>query len=288
MAKPLVGLSLMLEPDYLDAALPLFQAGEVECLEWSFDIGWGPESLPAWADQLLDQYSREGRLFGHGITYSPLSGQWHQRQQEWLDRLADECRRRTYQHISEHFGFMTAGDFHRSAPLPVPMTAESIRIGLDRLRRLSDVARVPVGLENLAFAFGPRDVRDQGPFLDQMLRPLDGFLLLDLHNIYCQMCNFGQPVDGLLSRYPLDLVRELHVSGGSWSESSLGDAAPIRRDTHDGPVPAEVFDLVRWTLGHCPHVKAVILERLGGTFRERDNEGFREDFHRLADVVTSS
>ena len=46
MAKPLVGLSLMLEQDFLLATLPLFQAREVECLEWSFDIGWGPEAMP--------------------------------------------------------------------------------------------------------------------------------------------------------------------------------------------------------------------------------------------------
>jgi uncharacterized protein (UPF0276 family) len=286
MAKPLVGLSLMLEQDFLLATLPLFQAGEVECLEWSFDIGWGPEQPQNWADELIDQFSADGRLFGHGVTFSPLSGQWHQRQQEWLDRLVVECSGRTYRHISEHFGFMTAGDFHRSAPLPVPMTPDSIRVGQDRLRRLADVARVPIGLENLAFAFGPQDVRDQGPFLNELLRPIDGFLLLDLHNIYCQMCNFDAPVDKLLSSYPLDLVRELHVSGGSWSDSSIANTAPIRRDTHDGPVPAEVFDLVRWALDHCPHVEAVILERLGGTFAEHDDQRFRDDFHQLSEACT--
>ena len=72
---------------------------------------------------------------------------------------------------------MNAGDFHQSAPLPVPMTEEAIAIGIDRLRKLSEVARVPVGLENLAFAFGKQDFKDQGPFLENMLQPVDGFLL---------------------------------------------------------------------------------------------------------------
>jgi hypothetical protein len=37
---PWVGLSLMMESDFFHAAQPLFEAGEVEVLEWSFDMGW--------------------------------------------------------------------------------------------------------------------------------------------------------------------------------------------------------------------------------------------------------
>src|SRR4029453_13258630 len=54
--RPLVGLSLMLEEDFLRAALPLFEAGEIEVLEWSFDVGWGLPALPTWADELLACY----------------------------------------------------------------------------------------------------------------------------------------------------------------------------------------------------------------------------------------
>ena len=147
------------------------------------------------------------------------------------------------------------------------------------------MARVPVGLENLAFAFGPQDVRDQGVFLDQLLGEVDGFLLLDLHNVYCQLCNFGQKVDQLLASYPLDRVRELHVSGGSWSESTTDGGGQVRRDTHDNAVPDDVFELVAWALDRCPAVEAVILERLGGTLRAADAECFQDDFRRLRQLV---
>src|SRR5687767_12232024 len=132
-SRPLVGLSLMLEEDFLRAALPLFEGGEVEVLEWSFDVGWSLPALPAWAESLLDDYSRGGRLLGHGVTFSALSGAWTARQAEWLGRLREELSRRSYVHVSEHFGFMTAGDFHRSAPLPVPLTPSSLRLGQERL-----------------------------------------------------------------------------------------------------------------------------------------------------------
>ena len=70
--------------------------------------------------------------------------------------------------------------------------------------------------QDLAFAFGEDDVRDQGAFLERLLAPVDGFLLLDLHNLYCQMCNCDRNADELLTTYPLHRVRELHVSGGAW------------------------------------------------------------------------
>lgn len=285
--QPEVGLSLMLEEAYLRAAFPLFEAGEVDVLEWSFDTGWGQEPVPQWADELLAHYSENHALIGHGVTYSALSAQWTQRQVQWLDMLSHEVRKRQYRHISEHFGFSTGGSFHQSAPLPVPRTPETLAVGHDRLLRLAEVAQVPIGLENLAFAFGPCDVRQQGPFIEELLEPVDGFLLLDLHNIYCQMCNFDCSPSELLHSYPLERVRELHVSGGSWSEPQLaGNSGRIRRDTHDEAVPDDVFELLTLALKKCPKVDVVIFERLGDTFKsESDMINFAEDYRRLRQVV---
>jgi uncharacterized protein (UPF0276 family) len=286
MHAPYVGLSLMLEEDFLRASLPLFSAGEVEILEWSFDVGWGLPRLPAWAEELLAHFSRQGRLLGHGVTFSPLSGHWTARQQDWLLRLRRELAQRDYLHISEHFGFMTAGDFHRSAPLPVPLTEASLKLGQARLQLLKDQGIERVGLENLAFAFGKLDVANQGRFLEQLLEPAQGFLVLDLHNHYCQSCNFAVPIEDLMRQYPLHRVRELHISGGSWSKSQRHE--PIRRDTHDGPVPDEVFAALPRALASCPKVEAVIFERLGGTFlTSADLAQFQADFRRLRDIVRS-
>jgi uncharacterized protein (UPF0276 family) len=290
---PLVGLSLMLEEDFVRASLPLFEAGEVDVLEWSFDVGWSLPTLPDWADGLLQHYSQQGRLLGHGVTFSPLSAAWTERQEQWLAQLANELERRQYLHVSEHFGFMTAGDFHRSAPLPVPLCDASLRLGQARLRQLQERTSAPVGLENLAFAFGHEDVASQGQFLDQLLAPVDGFLLLDLHNLYCQSCNFGLSRSELLDLYPLERVRELHVSGGSWSRVQPDHVRPgndspprVRRDTHDESVPAEVFAALPEALARCPNVTAVILERLGGTFRgPQDEAAFGDDFRRLCTIV---
>lgn len=280
------GLALMLEKAFLQAALPLFESGGVDALEWSFDVGWSRPSLPEWVEALLDEYGRTGNLVGHGVTFSALSGEWTGRAEEWLDRLRGELQVRNYLHLSEHFGFMAAGDFHQGTPLPVPLTDHTLRLGRARMRALAEVADCPVGLENLALALSMRDVADQGVFLRELLESVDGFLVLDLHNVYCQMKNFDCSADKILSNYPLGRVREMHISGGSWMEAVTARGTPIRRDTHDGDVPEEVFAMLKEALPRCPQTQVVIFERLGNSlFDPAAREGMRNDFLRMKSIV---
>ena len=58
----------------------------------------------------------------------------------------------------------------------------------------------------------------------------------------------------------LERVVQVHVAGGSWMEHPAGR---LRRDTHDGAVPDEVFALVPAVLARCPRLEVVVLERLG-------------------------
>ena len=59
-----VGLSLMPEPDFAAAAHSLLEAGEVDVLEWSFDVGWATPP-PDWATALIDHVAT-GRIAGRG------------------------------------------------------------------------------------------------------------------------------------------------------------------------------------------------------------------------------
>ncbi len=268
---------------FQQAAQPLFDAGLVEVLEWSFDISWGTKALPQWVLERLEQFSEQHQLLGHGVSYSLLSARHES--SHWLACLEAECKQYHYQHISEHFGWSATRTFGDSAPLPMPFLPEVLKVGCDRIQKLADIAQVPMGLENLAFAFSLQDVRDQGPFLEQLLKPVDGFLLLDLHNLYCQLCNFQISAADLLNLYPLELVQELHLSGGSWSE---GIAGKIRRDTHDQAIPEPVFELLTLVLARCPNLKAVIIERLGDTLTSvSEHHQFRQDFIRVRDILAN-
>lgn len=285
-AKPKLGLSLMPTDDFRQASEELFQNNQVQAIEWSIDFTWNGVVVEPWCQDIIDRYSRSNALTGHGVNLSPLSARFSKRQEEWLACARREFRSRKYVHASEHFGFSEAGPIAQGAPLAVPMDTESLSKGKEMLKRYADATQCPVGLENLAFAFGMDDVKRQGEFIDQLISEVDGFLLLDLHNFYCQIANFGVSELELLNSYPLSKVREIHLSGGSWSPSVSGKRAAVRRDTHDDGVPQEVFNLSALALKLCPNIEFVILERLGNTMFDLDQqEEFRDDFESIEQIL---
>lgn len=293
---PRVGLNLFAHPSFRAAAGPLFEAGLVDALEWDVDESWGwgdgdrRRALPSWIEELLDLYGDDDALYGHGVWFSLLSARWEARQERWLEHLANACQRRRYRHLSEHFGFHTASGFTRGTMFPVPYGDAAVRIGRDRLRRIAAASGTAVGVENGAVALGRADAEEQGRFLDELLAPEDGFLVLDLHNIWTQCRNLGLSAEALLPRYPLARVREIHISGGSWYQPvAAAEKGPFRLDSHDGPVPAEAFALLPTALAACPNLEVVFLEQRGANLDSaNDVAQYQSDFMRMRALVEAA
>ena len=282
----LPGLACNLDSDILGAALPLLEQGKVEALEWSFDTLFRVKQIPEWFLDLLRAYSNEKRLIGHGVYFSLFSGKWSLEQQNWLNHLKKLTSEFTFDHITEHFGFMTGRNFHHGAPLSIPYTTTTLAIGRDRLARIYEACQCPVGLENLAFSYSLEEVKAHGEFLEKLIEPINGFIILDLHNLYCQTHNFSLPPEELLCLYPLERVREIHISGGSWENSTLENNRKIRRDTHDDSVPAEVFQLLEQAMYKCPNLKYVVLEQLGTGLKSTESKDmFHADFLKMEAIV---
>lgn len=274
------------DSDITAAALPLFEAGKVEAIEWSFDTLYYLNEIPSWFEQLLQAYSAEKRLIGHGVFFSLFSGKWLPEQEVWLSSLRRLSQTFTFDHITEHFGYMTGSDFHKGAPLPIPYTTATLSIGIDRLLRIQDACQCPVGLENLAFAYAVDDVKRHGDFLEKLVERVNGFIILDLHNIFCQVHNFKIPFQELIKLYPLHRVREIHISGGSWEASVIEPGVTIRRDTHDDGVPSEVFEYLQRIIPICPNLKFATMEQLGSALKEEESRRqFQTDFMRMQQVL---
>lgn len=284
----------MPDADFRMAVAPLLDEGRVTAIEWTLDAGWAPYVVPAWIERLLEFYGRAGRLYAHGFGLSPLTGGRDAAMREWLEQVSREVQTRTYQHVSEHFCFLRSGaarpgELEKAGPLPMPRTPRTLALGRARLTELAGVTGLPVGLENLGTSLSARDALEQGPFLDALLEPVDGFVLLDVHNLHCQAATFELDPLALLETYPLERVREIHVSGGSWFETNVDPSRRVRRDTHDEAVPDDVFALLEAALSRCPHVEVVFLERLGDTLgAETEREQFRADYATMAAVVRAS
>lgn len=271
----------MLDDAFRETALPLFEAGVVDAIEYSFELGWA-RPRPPWAEALLQHYGSAGRLWGHGVTYSPMSAEPSEHHDAWLARVAEDCAALGLNGVSEHYGFMGSGGLDVGAPLPPPPVPEVAQVCTKALRALAVASGVCVGLENLALALSRHDVDTQPQLIAQVLEAVDGYLVLDLHNLWCQAINFNLDPVGLLEQYPLHRTRVVHVSGGSWSTHG---ATRFRRDTHDARVPAAVFALLSEALGRCPAAEVVILEQLGPTLLDAHAAaGYRDDFSRLREV----
>lgn len=288
MSKILPSIACNLDANILLAALPLFEAEKVQAIEWAFDTLFKQESVPDWFLELLQSCGEQGRLIGHGVFFSLFSGKWLPEQQQWLDQLQQLSKRFQFDHITEHFGFLTGEDFHKGAPISIPFTATTLALGQDRLKRIQAACNCPVGLENLAFSYSLEEVKRHGEFLDKLMDSVNGFIILDLHNLYCQLQNFDLELADVIRFYPLEKVREIHISGGSWEGSLVAPDKSIRRDTHDEAVPSAVFELLQSVMPLCPNLKYVVLEQLGvGLETEQSREQFRRDFIQMEALVTA-
>lgn len=289
MLQVLPSIACNLDSNILKAALPLFASEKVQAIEWSFDTLFKFSNIPPWFIELLEAFSEEKRLIGHGVFFSLFSGKWKPEQENWLNYLKEFSQKYQFDHITEHFGFMTGENFHKGAPISIPFTNTTLALGQDRLKRIYESCHCPVGLENLAIAYSIEEVKRHGAFLEKLIEPINGFIILDLHNLYCQIHNFELSLEDLLPLYPLDRVREIHVSGGSWEESTISKEKKVRRDTHDDAVPTEVFDLLKKTIGQCPNLKYVVLEQLGpGLNSEESRKQFQDDFLQMEQIIQST
>lgn len=281
-----VALSAMPGEGFRAAGLPLFVEGLVDGLEWTYELGFGARGIPPELEPVLGAFAAASALSFHGVSASPV-GAAPESFGETCRDLDALARRHRPTHLSEHFGFASGTGFLRSAPMPVPFTRGSVERARERLRALGNIAGTRVGIENLAFAFSRRDVDAEPAFLDAIVRPLGGFLVLDLHNLLCRARNFGIDPSELLGRYPADLVECLHLSGGSESEvpSEFGEGT-VRRDTHDGAVPEALFALLAEALDRCPSVRQVVLERIPEALTtEADRTLYQQEFRRIRGIV---
>ena len=165
---------------------------------------------------------------------------------------------------SEHLGFQTiAGDddstLEIGVPLPMPATVEAVELVAARSATILKRYDVPFLLENPAHYFSdlPTDpeIGDEYRFLSALTQKSDCYLLLDLHNLYCNAVNHKFDARDAINAIPMDRVIEIHVAGGSWRDGFWMDA-------HDGRVPEAVWELLEYVLPIAPNVAGVVFELL--------------------------
>jgi len=99
-------------------------------------------------------------------------------QATWLEQLKQTCEKFRFDHITEHFGFMTARTPHGDH-LYVSLHSHYLNIGRTG-EKGSWSMWLPCWAWNLAFSYSLRWSKRHGAFLEQLLEPVNGFIILDL------------------------------------------------------------------------------------------------------------
>jgi len=145
---------------------------------------------------------------------------------------------------------------------------------------------VPTALfENWATTFVLDDAAREPEFFNAIARAAGCGFLLDLHNAWTQSVNFKFDAWEYVSRLDLDRVVQIHVSGGSMSEPALlKSRRSMRLDSHDSPIPEEVWKLLERVLPRCRNARGVVVERLNGTFDAPDVPALAAEVRRAKEL----
>lgn len=201
-------------------------------------------------------------VVAHGVELS--IGSAHGLNNAYLKMLDSFQKQWPFVWHSEHLGFQTiAGDNNSTleigVPLPMPATVEAVELVAERSAIIQQRYSVPFLLENPAHYFSalPADpeIGNEYGFLNAFVKKSGCYLLLDLHNLYCNAVNHHFDARDVIDTLPLDRVIEIHVAGGSWRDGFWMDA-------HDGRVPEPVWELLEYVLPIAPNVAGVVFELL--------------------------
>ncbi|AYO54603.1 multinuclear nonheme iron-dependent oxidase [Acinetobacter wuhouensis] len=278
--KPLLGLSIFPQLSFLNTCLSLFEQEKVEVLEWSFDH-CHYENRPEWFNLLLKDYSEAGRLLAHGVHYSAFTAQMNELHDEWLALWEQEQQQLKYVHVSEHIGYKSQLKQNTGFPLPLDYHLVDVHDFGHQVMALQSASKIPLGFEILALSLSYQQVIEQAKFVTGLCQKFNTFIVLDLHNLYCQAFNFNLEIDALIALYPIEYIREIHISGGSFSYGDLADKQ-VRRDTHDGAIPKALFKVLQDWLPRFKHCQYIIFEQLPESLKTtQTQQQFISDYDQL-------
>jgi uncharacterized protein (UPF0276 family) len=156
--------------------------------------------------------------------------------------------------VSEHLS--VGGTPHHAAGffLPPLQTAEGAATAAANIRTFAALVDRPVAVETgVAYlARKPCEMPD-GAFLAEVTHQADCGILLDLHNLYCNVRNGRVRLDDFLYHLPRDRVWEVHLAGGMEQDGTWLDA-------HSGPIMEDLAAIAREVLADLPNLGALNFE----------------------------
>jgi uncharacterized protein (UPF0276 family) len=139
--------------------------------------------------------------------------------------------------ISDHLCWTGVANINTHDLLPMPMTEESLKHVCERILRVQDFLKRPLILENPStYLQFKASTIPEWEFLSALASGTGCGLLLDVNNVFVSAHNHGFDAHHYIQSLPHQHIVQIHIAG----PTECGD---LLIDTHDQPVPAEVWKL---------------------------------------------
>jgi uncharacterized protein (UPF0276 family) len=184
---------------------------------------------------ILDRIREKHPVAMHGVSLSVGSADGLR--PDYLAQWKALANRLDPLFVSDHLCWTRIGDFNSHDLLPLPYTEEALNIVCANIVQAQDVLGRRLLIENpssyLQFAGAGMT---EWEFLAAMCARTDCGLLLDVNNIFVSAVNHGFDPQAYLDGIPGGRVQQIHLAGHSLDNDLL-------IDTHDRPVPSQVWSL---------------------------------------------
>ena len=205
-----------------------------------FGIGWRPELaagilanldhldiVEVIADDYFNAPRAKRRALGtlakqipvalHGVTLGLASAApVENKRLERTAKLIDEVQPEFW---SEHLAFVRGGGLeigHLAAPPRTEATIGGAAQNLAAAKRI--VGSAPL-VENIATLIDPPgSTLSEAHWTENILDAANGYLLLDLHNLYANAVNFSFDPYAFIDSIPAERIGAIHLAGGRWGQ----------------------------------------------------------------------
>ncbi len=187
------------------------------------------------ARHVLMHIRRQVPVVMHGVSLS--IGSTDPLDKEYLTRLRTLAEEIEPAWISDHLCWTGVAHTNTHDLLPMPLTEESLEHVADRVDQVQAFLNRPLILENPStYLQYNASTMTEWEFLSELVRRTGCGLLLDVNNVFVSAFNHGFDAETYIRSLPHDHIVQLHIAGPT-------DCGDLMIDTHDKPVPAEVWKL---------------------------------------------
>ena len=191
----------------------------------------------------------------HGVGLS--IGSMQPLDRDHLSRLKTLCDRYQPESFSEHLAWSTHDSVFLNDLLPLPYTEATLAQVVDHVEQVQATLGRQMLLENPAtYLLFQESTIEETDFLAEVARRTGCGLLLDVNNVFVAATNHNLDPHDYIARFPLEAVREIHLSGHSETVDDLG--APLLIDSHDTPVKDPVWALYETVIGRIGPIASLV------------------------------